>query len=111
MTLLIGFGADIKTVQQCLGHSSVSLIMDIYAHFIAQNDREAADAIGEIISTDKHRFVTKSMLVSFQLIRFSLHCLYMESHKQISPKWLYTLLCSRQNLEHIPKSESDLVCR
>ena len=32
-TLLIGSGADIKTVQQRLGHSSASLTMDIYAHF------------------------------------------------------------------------------
>ena len=46
-TLLIGSGADIKTVQQRLGHSSASLTMDIYAHFIAQNDRVAANTIGE----------------------------------------------------------------
>lgn len=49
-TLLIGSGADIKTVQQRLGHSSASLTMDIYAHFIAQNDRQAANTIGEILT-------------------------------------------------------------
>ena len=49
-TLLIGSGADIKTVQQRLGHSSASLTMDIYAHFIAQNDRVAANTIGEILA-------------------------------------------------------------
>lgn len=48
-TLLIGSGADIKTVQQRLGHSSASLTMDIYAHFIAQNDRIAANTIGGIL--------------------------------------------------------------
>ena len=48
-TLLIGSGADIKTVQQRLGHSSASLTMDIYAHFIAQNDRAAANTIGGIL--------------------------------------------------------------
>lgn len=48
-TLLIGSGADIKTVQQRLGHSSASLTMDIYAHFIAQNDRVAANTIGDIL--------------------------------------------------------------
>ena len=48
-TLLIGSGADIKTVQQRLGHSSASLTMDIYAHFIAQNDRVAANTIGGIL--------------------------------------------------------------
>ena len=49
-TLLIGSGADIKTVQQRLGHSSASLTMDIYAHFIAQNDRVAANTIGGILA-------------------------------------------------------------
>ncbi|MCL2530038.1 MAG: site-specific integrase [Coriobacteriia bacterium] len=48
-TLLIGSGADIKTVQHRLGHSTASLTMDIYAHAIAQNDRTAADTIGETI--------------------------------------------------------------
>lgn len=45
-TLLIGSGADIKTVQARLGHSSASLTMNIYAHAIEQNDREAAETIG-----------------------------------------------------------------
>lgn len=48
-TLLIGSGADIKTVQNRLGHSSASLTMDIYAHAIEQNDREAANTIGSIL--------------------------------------------------------------
>lgn len=47
-TLLIGTGADIKTVQKRLGHSSASLTMDIYAHAIAQNDRAAADSVGDL---------------------------------------------------------------
>ena len=45
-TLLIGSGADIKTVQNRLGHSSASLTMNIYANAIEQNDRGAADIIG-----------------------------------------------------------------
>ena len=49
-TLLIGSGADIKTVQTRLGHSSAQLTMNIYAHAIEANDRDAADAIGDILS-------------------------------------------------------------
>jgi integrase len=56
-TLLIGSGADIKTVQHRLGHSSASLTMNIYAHAIAANDRTAADTIGSTVfasaDTDK----------------------------------------------------------
>lgn len=48
-TLLIGQGADIKTVQNRLGHSSASLTMNIYAHAIEQNDRDAADTIGGLL--------------------------------------------------------------
>lgn len=49
-TLLIGSGADIKTVQNRLGHSQASLTMNIYAHAIEQNDRDAADVIGGFLS-------------------------------------------------------------
>ena len=47
--MLIGSGADIKTVQNRLGHSSASLTMNIYAHAIEQNDRESADTIGRVL--------------------------------------------------------------
>lgn len=52
-TLLIGNGADIKTVQHRLGHSSASLTMNIYAHAIAQNDRGAAEAISGILHKNR----------------------------------------------------------
>ena len=41
--------ADIKTAQNRLSHSTAALTMDIYAHTIEQNDREAADEIGELL--------------------------------------------------------------
>ena len=48
-TLLIGQGADVKTVQHRLGHSSAALTMNIYAHAISQNDEQAATVIGDIL--------------------------------------------------------------
>lgn len=48
-TLLIGSGADVKTVQHRLGHSTASLTMDIYAHALEKNDRDAADAVGNML--------------------------------------------------------------
>lgn len=47
----IGSGADIKTVQHRLGHSSASLTMNIYAHAIKENDELAAQAIGSILTS------------------------------------------------------------
>ena len=49
-TLLIGCGADFKTVQNRMGHSTSSLTMDIYAHAIPQNNKEAADFIGGFLA-------------------------------------------------------------
>lgn len=49
-TLLIGGGADVKTVQARLGHASPNTTLHIYSHAIEANDRKAADAFGALIS-------------------------------------------------------------
>ena len=36
-------------MQNRLGHSTAALTVDIYAHAIEQNGREAADEIGELL--------------------------------------------------------------
>lgn len=54
-TLLIGEGADVKTVQARLGHASPSTTLSIYAHAIEANDRKAAAAIESILSTPELR--------------------------------------------------------
>lgn len=43
-TLLIGAGADVKTVQARLGHASPSTTLAIYTHASEANDRKAANA-------------------------------------------------------------------
>lgn len=52
-TLLISSGADIKTVQGGLGHSSASQTMNIYAHVIHQNDEKAAVAMEGLLAGHK----------------------------------------------------------
>lgn len=49
-TLLIGGGADVKTVQARLGHASANTTLQIYSHAIEANDRKAADAFGQLLS-------------------------------------------------------------
>lgn len=44
-THLLASGADIKTVQARLGHSTAALTLDIYGHALPANDRAAADTI------------------------------------------------------------------
>ena len=48
-TLLIGDGADVKTVQARLGHASPSTTLAIYSHAIEANDRKAADAFSRLL--------------------------------------------------------------
>lgn len=50
-TQLLKNGEDIKTVQHRLGHSTASLTLDVYGHAIPEKDREAANIIGDILSS------------------------------------------------------------
>ena len=50
-TQLLGNGVDIKTVQHRLGHAKASLTLDMYAHAIPANDREAAAIMGGLTGT------------------------------------------------------------
>lgn len=50
-TFLIGNGIDPKSVQGRLGHEVSSMTMDVYAHTIGGNDREAADLMGRLLMT------------------------------------------------------------
>ncbi len=52
-TQLLAAGVDVKTVQTRLGHSSASLTLDLYAHAVPENDRAAADLIGELFAAKK----------------------------------------------------------
>ena len=48
---LIGNSIDPKSVQGRLGHEVSSMTMDVYAHTIGGNDREAADLMGRLLMT------------------------------------------------------------
>ena len=44
---------DVKTVSARLGHSSASITLDMYASAMPETDREAARAIGEILTRNE----------------------------------------------------------
>lgn len=50
-TFLIGNGIDPKSAQGRLGHEVSSMTMDVYAHMMGGNDREAADLMGRLLRT------------------------------------------------------------
>lgn len=51
-TQLLANGVDVKTVQARMGHSNASLTLNWYAHAIPENDRKAADMLGDLFSDE-----------------------------------------------------------
>lgn len=49
-THLIAKGMDIKTVSSRLGHSSIAITLDLYAHAVDERDKAAASTKGTLIS-------------------------------------------------------------
>ncbi|MBP6886674.1 MAG: site-specific integrase [Oscillospiraceae bacterium] len=52
-TLLIGAGADIRTVSAVLGHSQTSTTLNIYAHSFAAQQAAASEAVANILELHK----------------------------------------------------------
>lgn len=48
-TLLVAGGVDPKTVQARLGHESLNTTLNIYAEEVGENDRKAANFMGELL--------------------------------------------------------------
>ena len=51
-TQLLGAGVDVRTVAGRLGHRNAATTLNVYAHFLEQTDRTAADIIGRVIAGD-----------------------------------------------------------
>lgn len=49
-TQLIGAGVDIRTVAHRLGHADPSTTLRVYAHALAERDREAAEILGRLVA-------------------------------------------------------------
>lgn len=49
-TRLLSAGVSVRTVSGRLGHASAAMTLGVYAHFLEVSDREAADALGSMIT-------------------------------------------------------------
>ena len=49
---LLSAGVDVRTVAGRLGHRNAATTLNVYAHFLEQSDRAAADVIGRPIAGD-----------------------------------------------------------
>ena len=48
-TLLLSNGSDMQDVKEYLGHSTISITLDLYAHLNASASKKAADAMANIL--------------------------------------------------------------
>jgi integrase len=51
-TQLLSAGVDVRTVAGRLGHRNAATTLNVYAHFVEQTDREAADIMGGVLRDD-----------------------------------------------------------
>lgn len=51
-TQLLANGVDVKTVQTRLGHANASITLGWYAHAIPEKDHEAADLLGNLLTSN-----------------------------------------------------------
>ena len=49
---LLSAGVDVRTVAGRLGHRNAATTLNVYAHFLEQADRSAADVIGRVIAAE-----------------------------------------------------------
>ncbi len=52
-TQLLSAGVDVRTVAGRLGHRNAATTLNVYAHFLEQTDRAAADIIGDVLRDGK----------------------------------------------------------
>lgn len=48
-TRLLGVGIPVRTIGGRLGHANATTTLGVYAHFLAESDRDAAMALGELL--------------------------------------------------------------
>ncbi len=51
-TQLLSAGVDVRTVAGRLGHRNAATALNVYAHFVEQTDRKAADIMGGVLRDD-----------------------------------------------------------
>jgi integrase len=52
-TRLLAAGVPIRTISGRLGHANASTTLGVYAHFVQDSDRDAADALGAVLTNAK----------------------------------------------------------
>ena len=54
-TCLLSEGVRVRTVSGRLGHANATTTLGVYAHFVEESDRDAADKIGSILTRSSER--------------------------------------------------------
>jgi integrase len=55
VTELVAAGVDVRTVAERVGHARATMTLDRYAHALPERDREAADVLESVLTSDTNR--------------------------------------------------------
>ena len=65
---LLSAGVDVRTVAGRLGHRNAATTLNVYAHFLEQADRGAADVIGRVIAGEDGRAKSERCILGISLV-------------------------------------------
>lgn len=65
-TQLLANGVDVKTVQTRLGHANASITLNLYAHAVPENDKAAADLVGELFGGMPAKKAAKGRIIPLE---------------------------------------------
>jgi integrase len=52
---MLSEGVPVRTVSGRLGHANAATTLGVYAHFVEESDRDAAEKIGSILSPNAEK--------------------------------------------------------
>jgi len=59
-TRLLAAGVPVRTVSGRLGHADASMTLNVYAHFVATSDRQAAEVVGGLVTSARETRAQRS---------------------------------------------------
>jgi len=83
-SLLVKLGIKPKAISARLGHSNISITMDLYSHLYEDTDKEVANMFDTLIKVNRlTKRLTKTKITNFSIDKGSEKCYYIYCYRQM----------------------------